>query len=347
MKSKFYYLATVLFLTLFSGVNAQDWQIRGTVIDGYDAWGDGPSLTDEGDGTFSYTGDFKAGEFKVTDGSSWLGGPIELGDNWQATGGDNIVVSEGNYTLMFNPTASEIKLIANSVTETNWTDVPVELVGGAVSVDNSNAEPDANSGWNWGNVLAANNSGMPIVSGSQYTWSWDATILEIEGFKIRIKDATMPVNGNGSVFDIGFSGVDASVSSANIEDNGGNIYNTVKGAYNITLTIDAADTDKKTIVITNHSSALGFAKISNTEFNIYPSPIVSSATIEYTLTDKSNVNISVFNVVGKLMKSQYLQNQNIGIHKVKFEAFANYPKGIYFVKLSANNNVSVKKIIVK
>ena len=217
MKSKFYYLATVLFFTLFSGVNAQDWQIRGTVIDGYEAWGDGPSLIDEGDGTFSYTGDFKAGDFKVTDGSSWLGGPIELGDTWQATGGDNIVVSEGNYTLMFNPTASEIKLIANSVIETDWTDVLVELVGSAVSSDNSEASVD--NTWSWGNVLAANNSGMPMVSGTVYTWSWDATVLEVEGFKIRIKDAVLPANGNGSIFDVGFSGVDVSTSSADIEDN--------------------------------------------------------------------------------------------------------------------------------
>lgn len=60
MKTKFYYLATVLFFTLFSGVNAQEWQIRGTVIEGY-SWDVGQPLTDDGDGIFSYTGDFKAG----------------------------------------------------------------------------------------------------------------------------------------------------------------------------------------------------------------------------------------------------------------------------------------------
>lgn len=247
---------------------------------------------------------------------------------------------------MLNPTTSEMKLIGNTVVETNWTDVPVELVGNGVSSDNINAEVDANSGWDWGNVLASNNSGMPVILGSIYTWTWDAVVLEVDGFKLRIKDNVMPANGNGSVFDVGFSGIDAVASSSNLVDEGGNIKNTIKGTYNITLTIDASDTDKKTVVITENST-LGFAKISDTEFNIYPSPIVADATIEYKLTEKSDVNISIFNVVGKLMVSHLSQNQNKGIHKSKFETFGNYPKGVYFVKLSANNRVSVKKVIIK
>ncbi len=351
MRTKFYYLVAILLVSITS-INAQEtWSLTGTSAGG---WGtDLDLIWNSTSSQYEYTGDFTTGELKVRKDHAWdtaWGGNIIPGDaaqDWQEMDGNNITgVASGNYTFIFKTdgTTAQCKFILNSVGEdTDWTDVPVELVGSAVSTDNSNAVPDAV--WSWGNVLDANNSGMPIVLGSVYTWSWDATILEVDGFKIRIKDNVIPANGNGSVFDVGYSGVDASASSSNIVDDGGNIKSAVKGSYNITLTIDASDSDKKTIVITEHT--LGLAKISNTEFNIYPSPIVSNATIEYSLTEKSDVNISVFNVVGKLMRSHVSQNQNKGIHKAKFEAFGNYPKGVYFVKLSANNSVSVKKVIIK
>jgi len=353
MKSKFYYLAVILLVSITS-INAQDtWSLTGTSAGG---WGTDLDLQwNAALSQYEYTGDLIAGELKVRKDHDWdtaWGGSIVSGDdtqNWQEMNGNNISgVASGNYTFIFKTDGStaQCKFILNYAGgDTNWTDVPVELVGNAVSADNNNAVPDANSGWNWGNVLAANNSGIPVITGSVYTWSWDATVLEIEDFKIRIKDYKMPANGNGSVFDTGFSSVNVGASSANIVENGGNIKNTVKGAYNITLTIDAADGDKKTIVITENT--LGFAKIVNTEFKIYPSPIISSATIEYRVDEKTDVNISIFNMVGKLMKSQYLQNQNVGIHKVSFTTFGEYPKGIYLVKLSANNITSVKKIIIE
>ena len=353
MKSKFYYLAVILLVSITS-INAQDvWSLTGTSAGG---WGTDIDLTwNASSSQYEYTGDLLAGELKVRKDHAWdtaWGGSIVSGDNtqaWQEMDGNNITgVASGNYTFIFKTdgTTAQCKFILNAAGgDTDWTNVPVELVGGGVSADNADAVPDANSGWNWGNVLASNNSGMPVVNGSVYTWSWDASILEIDGFKIRIKDYTMPANGNGSVFDAGFSNVNSGASSANIIDEGGNIKNTVKGAYNIILTIDAADGDKKTIVITENS--LGFAKVSNAEFKIYPSPIVSSATIEFKINKKSDVNISVFNVVGKLMKSQYLQNQNIGVHKVNFETLGNFPKGIYFVKLNANKSVNVQKVIIE
>ena len=357
MKSKFYYLAVILLVSITS-INAQNtWSLTGTSAGGWDV--DIDLQWNYESSQYEYTGDFQAGELKVRKDYSWdtaWGGSIvydNTNQGWQDMNENNITgITSGNYTFIFKTdgTTAQCKFILNSAGgETDWTDVPVELVGGAVSVDNSNAESDTNSGWNWGNVLAANNSGMPMVSGSVYTWSWDVIILEVDGFKLRTKDYIMPANGNGSVFDSGFSGVDASASSTSIVDDGGNIKNKIKGLYNITFTIDASDADKKTIVITNHSAILGFTKISNTELNIYPSPIISSATIDYVLTEKSDVTISVFNVAGKLMGSQLSNNNNnnIGNHKVKIEAFVNYPKGIYFVKLLTNNNVSVKKVIVK
>ncbi|MFO7723351.1 MAG: hypothetical protein R6V49_09045, partial [Bacteroidales bacterium] len=121
--------------------------------------------------------------------------------------------------------------------------------GTGVSGDNTNAIPDPSS-WNWGNVLLADNNALPTKVGDVYTWTWTGIILEAnEGFKLRTLNGVAPPVG-GANFDAGYSAVDVTASSSKVVDAGGNLSVSDKGPYNISLAIDAADSDKITIVIT-------------------------------------------------------------------------------------------------
>lgn len=167
-------------------------------------------------------------------------------------GGDDITMSDpGVYNMTLDYTLEEGYSVTTERTgdipPTDWTETEVELVGSGVSSDNADAVTDPSS-WGWGNVLAAENNGLPTLSGDLYTWTWTGVVLEAEGFKIRTKNAE--AGPNGLSWNIGFGSVDADASSALVVDDGGNIKVTQKTTFDITLTIDAANADAKSVVIT-------------------------------------------------------------------------------------------------
>lgn len=173
--------------------------------------------------------------------------------NLLVPGGANIVNDDpGVYTFNFAYTLGTGYVATLTKTGglplTNWTGVQCDAVGTGVSADNPNAIPDPSS-WGWGNVLVADNAGVPVVAGDKYTWTWTGIILEAgEGFKVRTLNGVAPPVG-GANFDAGYSALDVAASTPKIVDNGGNLQATEKKSYTITLVIDAADNDSKTITI--------------------------------------------------------------------------------------------------
>lgn len=170
-------------------------------------------------------------------------------------GGDNIVNSvPGVYSCSLVWTLGAAYSATLTKTDdlplTNWTDVICDAVGDGVSADNTNAIADP-SGWGWGNKLLAD--AAPTKNGDVYTWTWTNITLEADaGFKLRTENGVAPSNGNGANFDTGLESVDHDASSANVDAaTTGNVTVSTKAAYNITLTIDAANSDAKKIVITD------------------------------------------------------------------------------------------------
>jgi hypothetical protein len=105
---------------------------------------------------------------------------------------------------------------------TSWVDVVLDAVGGGVSIDNPNATADPSS-WNWGNVLVADNAGIPTKVGDVYTWTWMGIILEAaQGFKLRTLNGVAPPVG-GANFDAGYTSVDVAASTTKLVDDGGNL----------------------------------------------------------------------------------------------------------------------------
>jgi len=170
-------------------------------------------------------------------------------------GGDNMVndapgiyTIEFDYTLGSGYTATATK--TGDLPLTDWTGVVCDGVGDGISADNPNAIVPDPSGWAWGNKIIADNAGVPTVAGDVYTWTWTSVILEADaGFKVRTENGEAPPSG-GANFDAGYSNVDVNASSDKVIDLGGNLGVSEKGAYTITLVIDAANDDAKTITIT-------------------------------------------------------------------------------------------------
>ncbi len=84
----------------------------------------------------------------------------------------------------------------------------------------------------------------------------------------------------------------------------------------------------------------------------YPNPFNPTTTIEYSIPNvgmlnatSSNVQLIVYDVLGRKITTLVNNKQTPGIYSVKFDA-SNLPSGVYFYRLQAGNFVATKKMIL-
>jgi len=77
----------------------------------------------------------------------------------------------------------------------------------------------------------------------------------------------------------------------------------------------------------------------------YPNPFNPITKITYTIIEKVNVNLSVYDILGREKLQLVNKKQNAGEYKVQINA-ANLPSGVYFYKLTAGDFSSIKKMIL-
>jgi hypothetical protein len=86
--------------------------------------------------------------------------------------------------------------------------------------------------------------------------------------------------------------------------------------------------------------------IHSTEPNlcIYPNPFHKGCNIEYTLPQETNVNISLYDVIGRLIKEITNKNLNTGVYHKTFD-MSDLAQGVYFIRLQTDEHSEVKKVI--
>jgi spore germination protein YaaH len=77
----------------------------------------------------------------------------------------------------------------------------------------------------------------------------------------------------------------------------------------------------------------------------YPNPFNNSTVIEYHLPENSHVKITLYDVLGRVVKVLLDERKNPGWHRLYFSADG-LPSGVYFYKLQADNFTDVKKMVI-
>jgi bacillolysin len=83
----------------------------------------------------------------------------------------------------------------------------------------------------------------------------------------------------------------------------------------------------------------------------YPNPFNPSTSISYQLSAASDVNLTVFDVLGRKVATLVNGRQNAGVHTAVFEG-GNLPSGVYFCRLSSIgregtvSNTAVRKMVL-
>jgi hypothetical protein len=103
------------------------------------------------------------------------------------------------------------------------------------------------------------------------------------------------------------------------------------------------DTNKVTTAIEDNTEA---GIVGNYRLNQnYPNPFNPSTTIEYFLPKSSQVNISVYNVLGQKVTTLLNTRQSAGEQRIEFNA-SDLSSGVYFYKLQADDFVQVNKMLL-
>ena len=77
----------------------------------------------------------------------------------------------------------------------------------------------------------------------------------------------------------------------------------------------------------------------------YPNPFNPSTKIRFAIKKASDINLTIYNVVGELVVTLVNEHLNAGYHEYEFNA-SNISSGIYIYRILADDFVETKKMIL-
>jgi len=191
-------------------------------------------------------------------------------------------------------------------------------------------------------VLTESNSNPRLV------WGPHPTMNPISGYKIYRAVHSNPVNPAlrnyqlaAAINNSTFSWIDTDV---NLNSTSNYIYYIVKAYYSTTLSDE-----------TNSVGAYGqynpSKQASEVDENIvlslsnYPNPFNPETTISYSIPKSSLVNITVYDLLGRIIAELINEIKEAGSYEVNFNA-ENLPSGLFIYKLTTNVNIVTKKMML-
>jgi len=79
----------------------------------------------------------------------------------------------------------------------------------------------------------------------------------------------------------------------------------------------------------------------------YPNPFNHQTKIKFSLPDPSYIKITIHNLTGELLSDLFTGKKDAGIHQITWNA-QNYPSGLYFIQLKAENfTQTIKTTLLK
>lgn len=121
-------------------------------------------------------------------------------------------------------------------------------------------------------------------------------------------------------------------------------YYTQQGSYTVTLTVEnecGVDVYSQTITVVHIGidDPSAFADVS-----VYPNPSEGLFTIDIATVKNQDIQLSLTNVQGQAVQSEWLKNVSNAKHTLDLSTVA---KGIYYLKLQAGTEIIVKKLVIQ
>jgi ligand-binding sensor domain-containing protein len=92
------------------------------------------------------------------------------------------------------------------------------------------------------------------------------------------------------------------------------------------------------------STAISNVENKKVTLQLYPNPILTTATLDFDLEKNENVRVEIFNVAGQLLLTPFDGKRLTGNHQLEFNV-ASFPQGIYFCKIKIGGQSEVLKFV--
>ncbi|MEO0273356.1 MAG: T9SS type A sorting domain-containing protein, partial [candidate division WOR-3 bacterium] len=81
------------------------------------------------------------------------------------------------------------------------------------------------------------------------------------------------------------------------------------------------------------------------EISVFPNPFNSSVQITYSLPYRTEVNLAVFDIVGRMLVSLINEQKEAGTYSMNWTPGADVPSGLYLLVLKAANKTVAKQVL--
>ena len=166
-----------------------------------------------------------------------------------------------------------------------------------------------------------------------------------DAFDIRFESGRIAENLNGGIQTILMRGIDypikVKVEDMNItllQESGKKIYSNLSSGEEIIIVDESID---KFLVVSDNM-------LTPSEYHLeqnYPNPFNPSTTIKFSVPKESNVNLSIYNVLGELVSTLVDEQMKEGYYEYEFNA-SKLASGIYIYRISADDFLETKKMVL-
>lgn len=87
--------------------------------------------------------------------------------------------------------------------------------------------------------------------------------------------------------------------------------------------------------------------INNLNISINPNPITDNSQINFNLIESSQIQVSVFDALGKMVSNWQTQRYEAGQHSINIDKSQFRASGIYLIKMSVNDSIVTKRVVVQ
>jgi len=107
----------------------------------------------------------------------------------------------------------------------------------------------------------------------------------------------------------------------------------------------AGDTIFNTSLTISHNSGIENQILNADQINVFPVPAKDNINISYTLSRQENTSMAIYNLQGQEIRSIQSGLMPSGANKTQAD-IKGFPSGIYFLRISAGGEMTVKKIMI-
>ena len=271
-----------------------------------------------------------------------------------------LALGTGKISFDFNPTVDRIRVLSSN--RTNFRLNPVDGTVAATDLTLAYATTDPNS-------AATPNIGAAAYTNSVAGATAAATMLYDYDLSLNILTTQAPPN-NGTLNTVGTSGIVVNATTPNVDLD---IYSSVAGtnaAYLVANAGTTAATSLYTVNLTTGAATLvgpiGFGIAARditvagatgvttavreradlaTGFSLYPNPATRGSQLAFTLARAGQVEVGVFDLVGRRVATQSLGVLPVGAHTSPW-AGGNLLSGLYLVRLLVDGQPAATRQVV-